>query len=942
MYDYNIQKNSLSFPLTDNFILTLYVRSGCILPNTVEHKNISITDSFIKIISADDAVTSKPAVVEQLQNLTIVETTPTAIIPATPSHGVSFLSSDGDSLDTFLQRPCLCRTLNTLSIGSSFDLMTDWLTNPPIVNKLNYFKYFRGTLNVRFLMTASPFIRGRLMVAYRPDGLLGSRTSLTTLSNLPHVILDPSLSCDKTMIIPWHSNRPYLNLLNKQSIGTFIPIIMVPYVDTQTNTGININIRVFVWVTDMELKISTFDSQSKSEYSSNYLMSKPSSVLQSISNVIPSTTPYQLASKAFIAGMAGIASAYGYTRPVQLAPVIMTKTRTMDNISTADGLDMALKLTYDSKSEKTIDTSYILGVSDDQMTLKHVYTRYSYSYIFYVAPSDVLGNVVNSVQCAPTYVLGSTVDFTNVGFVSSMFKFWRGSLIYKFSAVKTIFNRGKLRITWAPSVTVPTTSDTNLAYSVVWDLETQVEIEIEVPFNNNYLWLPVNFKYVDTINGKLTVTVLENITGANITDQVSIQVWVKGGDNMEFAVPTMAIANHMFTSYQPLGAQNPQTGYFGYPSTYPGAIIHNTPIIPYPDYEPQSIPIAPQNNYPHAAIACIGEKISSFREIIKRYQNYKIWSYDLADVFFIPNFPVPPGVYTASSPGYNNANNTYVNYLSNAYVGQTGSMRHKFLQNDTSAGSIVAVRDISRPFTNFDATDLSLPYDSLLEVLLTSEGAAVGNLRLEGALEIETPQTTTLLYNKVIYVSSVLSNQSGVWVASDTQTLTHYTAAADDFNFIWYCGPPTLYFQANVPIYTAPGGLAPEPLALQKILEPLPSARSSQVFKLQPRDTQVLSDLILASNNNPKDKSILSKVSSSLLNLKLYGSTRAKKGTPPISVEQNKIDSTFVLDELKRVYADGRYTALSRNDEQDDTTVKYGVIYPSNQSEEFDESTSQT
>jgi hypothetical protein len=154
---------------------------------------------------------------------------------------------------------------------------------------------------------------------------------------------------------------------------------------------------------------------------------------------------------------------------------------------------------------------------------------------------------IGSVSGAGTY----TVAFTPVGFVSKLFGQWRGDIIYRFKVICTKYHKGRLRVTWDPVSNIGATTDyTHIAFTKIIDLSESDEVEFRVPYMQALQWAKVTSPLVNIWststyntttpnehNGTLTVRVLTNLSAPIDTAPVSIFVFVRGAENLEFANP---------------------------------------------------------------------------------------------------------------------------------------------------------------------------------------------------------------------------------------------------------------------------------------------------------------------------------------------------------------------------------------------------------------------
>lgn len=149
-----------------------------------------------------------------------------------------------------------------------------------------------------------------------------------------------------------------------------------------------------------------------------------------------------------------------------------------------------------------------------------------------------------------------------LAYVTSMFRYWHGSMRYRISVAKTGFHTGRLRISYHPGAfNSGQTYAADNAYSWILDLSVSSEIDVEIPFVSPKPWLAcdlfnqvsfnpfgpnsANHALIGSNNlqfctGVLQIEVLNNLRVAGAaSNTVEILTWVSSGD-IEFAVPIMS------------------------------------------------------------------------------------------------------------------------------------------------------------------------------------------------------------------------------------------------------------------------------------------------------------------------------------------------------------------------------------------------------------------
>lgn len=178
--------------------------------------------------------------------------------------------------------------------------------------------------------------------------------------------------------------------------------------------------------------------------------------------------------------------------------------------------------------------------------------------------SNVTSGRIFSIFVSPGIcpVSGTLFQPSLLAYVTSMFRYWHGTLRYRISVAKTGFHTGRLRISYHPGAfTAGQTYPADNAYSWILDLSVSSEIDVEIPFVSPKPWLACDLFNHQTANpfgpqvaeyalvgsnnlqfatGVLQVEVLNQLRVAGAaSNSVEILTWISSGD-IEFAVPVMS------------------------------------------------------------------------------------------------------------------------------------------------------------------------------------------------------------------------------------------------------------------------------------------------------------------------------------------------------------------------------------------------------------------
>jgi len=185
-----------------------------------------------------------------------------------------------------------------------------------------------------------------------------------------------------------------------------------------------------------------------------------------------------------------------------------------------------------------------------------------------------------------------TVNYTPVGFVSAMFRQWRGSLKFKFKLVKTEYHSGRISVAFFPTDAFASYVG-NAAYvnRMIVDVRDTTEFEVVVPFISGSPW-----KSWESRTGILQIAVVDPlIAPPTVSSTVTILMEMAGGDDMEFSIPKPFVLTP--SSIAPQSALGNDSSLFQ--TTIGSSSVQATPTL--------------------MSATSVGDKVSSFRAYLKRF-----------------------------------------------------------------------------------------------------------------------------------------------------------------------------------------------------------------------------------------------------------------------------------------------------------------------------------
>lgn len=556
----------------------------------------------------------------------------------------------------------------------------------------------------------------------------------------------------------------------------------------------------------------------------------------------------------------------GFSKPTVQGLPCESKLRGQVRMANYDGADVSHKMALSAQNE--IETkSGLAGTSADEMDLSHVLSIPNYWDRFTWSTSNLTGSNLWDNYVTPMKIKNFSSTITNrfrcthMGFVANTHGYWRGSIVYTFKFVKTQYHSGRLRISFIPfyyNTTISTgVPDVSRTQKIIVDLRTSTEVSFTVPYVSSRpwmycirpeaSWLGTNSQMMyNAVTGIVRVEVLNQLVAANnVFQSIDTIVEVSGGPDLTFAAP-------MAPSYVPYSGGFTLLADEQAKKEHEEEYDNNVPQVDRPKRETERIVAqvmgeneaiqrndAQHGQHPmtidtHKIDAnwspeahCIGEKIMSVRQLIKRFgmmQN----SLNLTDT--TPNAIIAPfSVRHPSSTVAPSIPMSLFEYYYFIYGFWRGSMRLKAFSVTTPSATTASVANTDTTFTfnhynsvqdsfnslvnRFAVNDFPVKATSALPAGTVGYGNSMTyvNPKLEGVMEVEvpyynvshiSPATTYSTTESPITISTVLKGHvppaitaiqpNGPIRSTLPYNLQIARAPGDDFSFMYLVGVPPL------------------------------------------------------------------------------------------------------------------------------------------------------
>lgn len=516
---------------------------------------------------------------------------------------------DIQDLTSYFARPRIIASFPTV-LGSTNHQFATQLS--PFTTFTNWFPFGKdrlaGVFGARFTtvftlqVNATPFMQGviglcfqygEIMTASSGSGLTPRGVTPGMQTNLPHVRLDLAENTMVQLRVPFMSNFEFLPVISVRNIGTLTVFTLLPPL-AGASAGIP-TVKVYVHLEDMELIGATnpesnvvalqsgkklnpvaeeYEDASKPLSSGVHMMGKS---LSYISQGVPS-----LASLAgppiWALGLAArIIRYFGYAKPTVVTPPVKVWPQAHINEFNVDLPSDAAVVGYMASNTLAPGPNFA-HTEVDEMALPFILGSYSQLCMGTMSTTNTVGTTIYATIVSPSSfwfrsrltgaapfcnisaprlspAVGTTSFIpTNIFYLGSCFRFWKGGFKFRFTFAKTKFHTGRVLVNYDPTptftnsypsgagggvfapgtLTAPFSSAPQpTGYSAVWDLKDGNVFEFEVP----YMAFVPYLGFYDN-SGSLTMTLTDNILApSTVSSTVQFLVEVKAMDDFELSVP---------------------------------------------------------------------------------------------------------------------------------------------------------------------------------------------------------------------------------------------------------------------------------------------------------------------------------------------------------------------------------------------------------------------
>jgi hypothetical protein len=761
-------------------------------------------------------------------------TTPSFALPD-PMLDLSMSDVNEHTLKDFLKRPILIDspTWGTAAamgaVINAYNFPESLLSNTMYASKITNFYGFRASMVFRVVINCERFQQGRLILTWFPQGQVNTdkyaqaNSHIMYSTQLPRVDFDVSVDTAVTLKVPYAS--PFSHYCTTTGVGPFGVATLMVYSPLKTPTGTNnLAVQLWAWCEDIELayparpqsrgvvssRRNIMRGNSNEEVSNPELKTVAHTLGAGASAILKANVPLLssiMSIPSWVSDFArGVAYSYGASKPLNSTPPTKMCQENFGGHCNVDYVDNAANLGLSSQNSIT-PLSRFVGSEEDEMSLQSVLKIPTYYKNANWSVDQVEDAIIFNTAISPASfyesATWSTIGYahtTPLSYYAQAFECWRGSLNFTFKFTKTEFHSGRLLFTFDPG---PATGNVTIAnscslYREIIDVRLCNEYTVTVPYVSIRPWLRTT-----EFSGSAWLIVESKLRApTTVNPYITILMEVSAGPDFEFSMPrgisTVPVVPGLTPALKLIDEE------IAVPEALGMDVAGETNSSRVGQESP--LGVAPIIGNANSAI-CIGETVTSLRQILKKYCSYFYTESDAAGIEFKPSlirinpFPAILNI-TPANPI------DYIDYFGLCYGYQRGGIRIR--------GTALLASSVIKHWV----TTLTPCADGYSSPHLLTNGTLVFDEPVRNCvihseipnngyqLQIPFYSTTHCKMNKMhAYDTSIAYNEyepgTKIQITASQASMSHsrvFRAAADDFSFGFFlCTVPLVEGTAYVP-----------------------------------------------------------------------------------------------------------------------------------------------
>jgi hypothetical protein len=544
-----------------------------------------------------------------------------------------------------------------------------------VADKLRGYLGIRATIIYTIVVNGNRFQQGRYMFAWVPSGGVkigttrftqwfnGHIATLKQRTQLHRVEIDLNCDTEAELVVPFSSAINWYPLAKTDTVGMGETghFCIFPYSPLAASGGsTTAYFKVYAHLDDVELFgaavpqmgkrasariVKKTASEMEAKNANIGPVESTMSTLTNVANaltVVPLLAPFATPASWVFEALTGVAASFGWSKPPHLAPAHRIVRQHAPYMGSVDNDDYSLPLSLEVKN--AVEAIPGLGFTDnDELDFLSFVTMPCFIQSTTWSTGLSNGTLLMAQSIDPSSlstVISGVTHHTPLSFVASYFDNWRGGMVFKLKLVKTEFHSGRISINFSPSNSVgdipaTTYADTPYLERKIYDIRECNEIIVSVPYTNvlPYLDTRISGSLKTSSTGLFQIWVEDQLVApANVTSSITILMEAYGADDMEFAHPSVI-------SQIPVYGIVPQMG---------ERALRNDCRL-----DNSELSLSHPQDHIEAASKCMGERIRSFRSLLKAYSalpNTTGNQDGVAESLYLYPFHVPGYVYDATNP----------------------------------------------------------------------------------------------------------------------------------------------------------------------------------------------------------------------------------------------------------------------------------------------------
>lgn len=604
----------------------------------------------------------------------------------------------------FLAKPLVIQS-GVLQVGDTVSTFTPLdvpiSTNVLITNKLKGYAGIRCDLHFKIVINANRFQMGRYMLTFVPFGVgRGVTNNADAWYNMhtAHIAIrtqlkrcEFDLNCDTSaeLEIPFMCENLYLSITDLGVAQSFGRIRIFPYVPLATTAGTTtVPYTIYQSLTNVKL----FGAASAQGFDDEEIPEKDKPIskgLKVISRGLQEIGKNQLLTDfvrplAWVTGISSnLASVFGFSKPSTVGTTTYVLRDHSPNFAHVDGIDKSKKLAM--YLDNSVDAlPGFAGSNADEMGINYIASIPAHYLTFTWGVGQGVGTDLFAEQVRPNANIKNIVipgvytanAYTPLQFVSTLFKYWRGSIIYTFKVVKTEFHSGRLNIAFYPNDgmfnnnLLQTHASSPFVHRMIVDIRKHNMFEVTIPYISPE---PYRLNEGSGTMGHIHVFVEDLLVApATVPNTITLLVEHRAGPDFEVAFPVGG-------TLSPILDITPQSFDDDDCSLFKGTLGSSQPPI----------------NSLEPAKCSIGERLISFRAFLRRYTILKLIPtasatftniYPFANSYFVVGATIPTIPTTICDP--------YA-LFSSIYMFTRGSVRIKGVTAGANLGTVISTLEFA-------------------------------------------------------------------------------------------------------------------------------------------------------------------------------------------------------------------------------------------------------